>query len=315
MSVVGYQPPPFFKRGPAPLAKLFVLVSLSLTLLVVDHRFRYLELLRQVVSMVTAPLQLAAARPVESLENAAEYLRTLAGAQMENAALKQHMLQIEGRQLRMDQLEQENARLRALLQMRERQPVDARVGEILFASRDPFSRRVIIDLGLKQGIDDGQPVVDDKGVIGQVTRVYPFYSEVRLVTDKDQAIPVQVVRNGMRAVLFGSGGGQLEIPFLAANADVRVGDEIVTSGLDGIYLPGLPVARVTGVNREGAGGFATITCDPAAGVDRHGSVLILGKRKLPPQIPVSATDPASPSSAGATAPAAPKAGPTPAREH
>lgn len=296
MSVVGHQPPPFFKRGPAPLAKLFVLVSLSLTLLVVDHRFRYLELLRQVVSVVTAPLQMAAARPVASLEDAAQYLASLAHAQSDNAALKQRMLEVEGRQLRMQQLEQENIRLRALLQMRERQPVDARAAEILFSSRDVFARRVVIDQGLRHGVEDGQPVVDDRGVIGQVTRVFPFYSEVRLVTDKDQAIPVQVVRNGLRAVLFGTGGGQLEIPFLAANADVRVGDEIVTSGLDGIYLRGLPVARVVAVDRESAGGFASITCEPAAGVERHGSVLILGKRKLPPDVPrpdaVDGVDPA-----------------------
>jgi rod shape-determining protein MreC len=122
-------------------------------------------------------------------------------------------------------------------------------------------------------------------VLGQVTRVFPMQSEATLITDKNQAVPVKLVRNGLRSVLFGASGGQLELRFLAANADVQPGDLLVTSGLDGIYQPGLPVAKVVRVDRDAAYSFARILCEPVAGVERHGQVLILGAREpLPPQI-------------------------------
>jgi rod shape-determining protein MreC len=162
--------------------------------------------------------------------------------------------------------------------------VEGRIAEILYAARDPFSRRVIIDKGSQQGIAPGQAVVDDIGVIGQVARVFPLTSEVLLLTDKEQAIPVAVQRNGLRAVLAGAGAGMMELRFLAANAEVQVGDILVTSGLDGVYLPGLPVARVVKIDRDASFSFARIICTPLAGVERHGLALVLGGRTaLPPQ--------------------------------
>jgi rod shape-determining protein MreC len=143
---------------------------------------------------------------------------------------------------------------------------------------------VVIDKGSQHGIAAGQAVVDDIGVIGQVTRVFPLTSEVLLLTDKDQAIPVAVQRNGLRAVLAGAGAGMMELRFLAANAEVQVGDILVTSGLDGVYLPGLPVAKVVKIDRDSSYSFARITCAPLAGVERHGLALVLGSRtELPPQ--------------------------------
>ena len=136
----------------------------------------------------------------------------------------------------------------------------------------------MIDKGLQQGIAAGQAVVDDLGVIGQVTRVFPLTAEVSLLTDKDQAIPVQVQRNGLRSVLAGAGGGAMELRFLAANAEVQVGDTLITSGLDGIYLPGLPVAKISKIDRDNSFAFARITCEPVAGVERHGLALVLGNR-------------------------------------
>jgi rod shape-determining protein MreC len=183
----------------------------------------------------------------------------------------------------------ENQRLRALLDMKARQPAEGHVAQIVFAARDPFARKVIIDLGSQGGIVPGGAVVDSIGVVGQVTRVYPLASEVTLLTDKDQAIPVQVLRNGLRAVLFGAGAGALELRFLAANADVQAGDVLVTSGLDGIYLPGLPVAKVTRVDHDAAYTFAHILCQPIAAVDSAGQVLVLGKR-LTPALAIPAED-------------------------
>jgi rod shape-determining protein MreC len=285
MSVVGHQPPPFFRRGPAPLARLAFFVILSLALLVLDLKYRYLELARQGVATVLYPLQRAAYTPVDLYEQLGDYFSSLAAVQRENVQLKRKELESANWLLRQQHLELENQRLRELLDMKARQPVSGTIAEILYTAHDPFSRRVIVDKGGQHGIAAGQAVVDEAGVLGQVTRVYPLQSEVTLVTDKNQAVPVKIVRNGLRTVLFGASGGQLELRFLAANADVQPGDLLVTSGLDGVYLPGLPVAKVLRVERDAAYSFARILCEPAAGVEKHGQVLILGSREaLPPQV-------------------------------
>jgi rod shape-determining protein MreC len=166
--------------------------------------------------------------------------------------------------------------------MQEKLDVPTNVAEILYTARDPFARRVIINRGLTHDVEAGQAVIDDLGVIGQVTRVFPLTSEVTLLTDKNQSIPVKVSRNGLRAVLAGAGSGAMELKFLPANADVQPDDTLVTSGLDGIYLPGLPVGRVASIDRDNSFSFARITCTPLAGVERHGQVLLLGKRTAPP---------------------------------
>lgn len=285
MSVVGHQPPPFFKRGPAPLARLAFFVILSLSLLVLDLKYRYLELARQGLAVVLYPLQRAAYTPVDLYEQLGDYFSSLTAVQRENAQLKRKELESANWLLRQQHLELENQRLRELLDMKARQPVSGTLAEILYAARDPFSRRVVVDKGSQHGIAAGQAVVDEAGVLGQVTRTFPLQSEVTLVTDKNQAIPVKIVRNGLRTVLFGASGGQLELRFLAANADVQPGDLLVTSGLDGVYLPGLPVAKVLRVDRDAAYSFARILCEPVAGVEKHGQVLVLGLREsLPPQV-------------------------------
>ncbi|CAG0931036.1 MAG: Cell shape-determining protein MreC [Rhodocyclaceae bacterium] len=285
MSVVGHQPPPFFKRGPAPLARLAFFVVLSLALLVFDLKYRYLELARQGVAAVLYPVQRAAYAPVDLYGQLTGYFGSLKAAQQENEQFRRKELESANWLLRQQHLEQENQRLRALLDMKTKQPVPGTLAEILYTARDPFSRRVVVDRGGQHDVVAGQAVVDESGVLGQVTRVFPLQSEVTLITDKNQAVPVKLVRNGLRSVLFGAHAGQLELRFLAANADVQPGDLLVTSGLDGIYQPGLPVAKVSRVDRDAAYSFARILCEPVAGVEKHGQVLILGAREpLPPQI-------------------------------
>jgi rod shape-determining protein MreC len=284
MSVVGHAPPPFFKRGPAPLVRLVFFVSLSLVLLVADLRFHTLEWARLAVATAAWPLQRITGMPIDAAGDFGGYLSRQASLIKENEDLRRRQLGTANQLLRQDHLEEENKRLRALLDMRDRQPVEGRIAEILYAARDPFSRRVIIDKGSQQGIAPGQAVVDDIGVIGQVTRVFPLTAEVLLLTDKEQAIPVTVQRNSLRAVLAGAGAGMMELRFLAANAEVQVGDILVTSGLDGVYLPGLPVAKVVKIDRDSSYSFARIICAPLAGVERHGLALVLGGRTaLPPQ--------------------------------
>lgn len=291
MPVAGHQPPPFFKRGPAPLARLAFFVILSLALLVLDLKYRYLELARQAVVVAIYPLQRAAYAPVDLYEQLGGYFTSLAVLQRENVHLKRKELESANWLMRQQHLELENQRLRELLDMKVRQPVSGTLAEILYAARDPFSRRIIVDKGSQDGIAPGQAVVDEVGVLGQVTRVFPLQSEVTLVTDKNQAVPVQIVRNDLRTLLFGASGGQVALRFLAANADVQTGDLLVTSGLDGVYLPGLPVAKVARVDRDAAYSFARILCEPVGGVEKHGQVLILGGRDSAPLPRIEETEP------------------------
>jgi rod shape-determining protein MreC len=274
-----HQPPPFFKRGTAPLALLSFYLAVSLALAVVDARFRTLEILRQTITAVTHPLQQVAQAPVRALADLGERASSASSAQDDNARLRREHLEQAPQLLRTQQLEAENARLRRLLGVSERQTGKAHVAEVIRVARDPFSRRIVIDKGQQHDVVAGQPVVDDAGVVGQVTRVFPFVSEVTLITDKDQAVPVQIVRNGLRSVVFGLGDGRLELRFMPANADVQEGDELVTSGIDGIFLPGFPVAKIERVERDSAYSFARISCVPLAGVENFSEVMLLDVRE------------------------------------
>lgn len=288
MAAFDHSPPPFFKRGPAPLAMLTLYVALAVSMLVLDSKFRYLEMLRQVVAAVTQPLQMLAHAPARGFAQATEYFRSVDTLQDENARLKRARLEGAPQALRLQQLEVENARLRRLLEVRERQAASGQVAQVLYAARDPFSRRIVVDKGQQDQVVAGLPVVDDAGIVGQVTRVYPFVSEVTLITDKDQSVPVQIVRNGLRSLVFGLGDGRLELRFMPANADVQEGDLLVTSGLDGIYLPGFPVARVAHIERDNSYSFARIVCVPVAGVENFSEVMVLAAREAPPPPPVPA---------------------------
>lgn len=284
MSFVGHQPPPIFKRGPAPIARLFAFVIVCLVLLVADLRFRYLEVMRDALSVVTYPVQMAAATPADFVLNASRYFATLIEVQRENADLRRQQLSSGERLLRFELLERENRHLRELLDMSRRVEVKSIAADILYNAPDPFARKVILDRGAQQGVEAGLAVVDAKGVVGQVTRVHPVQSEVTLLTDRNQSIPVSVLRNGVRGVLFGSGHGRLEMRFVLADADVREGDQLVTSGLDGVFVPGLPVANVIGVDRA-SDAFARIDCEPLAAIETSVQVLVIGRTAYPPPPP------------------------------
>lgn len=276
-------PPPFFKTGLSPLARFAIFAGLSLLLMLADARFGYLNPLRQALAVIVNPLQHAVNAPVRLAREVGEFFVTQGRLRLENDELKEAKLRLSGQLLEFQALQAENAHLRALLKARERFPNRTQLAEILYSERDPFSRKIIIDRGSLHRVEAGQIVVDELGVVGQVTRVYPAVSEVTLITDKDQAVPVKNLRNGLRAVVFGNGqDGQLNVPFLPIHADLQPGDQLVTSGLDGIYPPGLPVATVLRVERNAAYPFARITCLPAAGVDRHRHVLVLASTAPPP---------------------------------
>lgn len=279
-----YQPPPFFNRGPAPLVRLTFFVALALLLMVLDARYRYAEPLRAGLALMAYPIQRAVLLPVQMFAAMTEFFSSQAQMQRENDALRVRQLQAAKDTMTLEALAAENAHLRRLLEARQHHSRKSNFAEILYAGRDPFSRRVVIDKGTKNGIEAGFPVVDEVGVIGQVTRVYPLLAEVTLITDKDHAIPVQVVRNGNRGVAYGSGDGTtLDLRFMAANVDIQNGDLLVTSGIDGVYPRGIPVAKVARIERDAAYAFAKISCLPAAGTDRHRQVLVLDREAdLPP---------------------------------
>jgi len=287
-----HSPPPFFRRGPAPVVRLAFFASLSLALLVLDARFHYTEGLRRVLAIAAYPLQLAATAPLVLGERIAAYFSSQSALRADNAKLQARLLATAEDAQRYRAAAAEAERLRRLVGAAERIERRSIPAEIVYAGRDPYSLKVIVDKGTQQGVSAGNPVVDDAGVVGQVTRVYPFTAEVTLVTDKDYAIPVQVVRSGLRVVAFGGGSsGMLELRFIAPNAEIRPGDLLVTSGIDGTYPPGLPVATVANVELDAAHSFARVLCQPAAGVNRGRYLLVLsGERRLPPY-PVEATSP------------------------
>jgi rod shape-determining protein MreC len=271
-------PPPFFKQGPSALSKLMVFSALALFLMVADTRFQVTKPLRAVVATVLYPIQWVAMRPVQAVRYGAEYFESLRSAQASEAGARVKLASQSQRANQVEQLALENERLRKLIDLRSRISTSSVAAEVLYDAADPYSRKVIIDKGVAQGIEAGSPVIDESGVLGQVTRVYPLLSEVTLVTDRDQAIPVLNARTGARSVAYGepsAHSGSLELRFMASNADVQEGDLLTTSGVDGIYPPGLPVAKVQKVERRADTAFARITCSPQALVDGARHVMVL----------------------------------------
>jgi rod shape-determining protein MreC len=272
-------PPPFFRQGPSALTKLVFFSALALFLMVADARFRFVEPLRAAVATVLLPVQRTLAVPVQMWEGGGDYLRGLQGALSGERDAKAALARQAEKAARVDQLVGENERLRALLALRPSLAVRTIAAEVMYEASDPYSRKVFIDRGQTMGVVRGAPVINDVGVLGQVTRVYPLSAEVTLLTDRDAAIPVLNVRTQQRSAAFGGAGGganpSMELRFMAGNADVQPGDLLITSGIDGVYPPGLPVARVATVDRRADTGFARILLVPAASPDGVRHVLVL----------------------------------------
>ncbi|WP_423195205.1 rod shape-determining protein MreC [Cupriavidus sp. H19C3] len=280
-----YSPPPLFKQGTSALARLIIFVTIALALLIVDARFNALSVARQVAATVLMPVERVVLVPRDMVRGVFDYAQSAVTLANENRELRRNaVLQAEAA-VRQAQLEAENNQLRKLLNLTQRSATPVSAAEILYDARDPYSQRIVIDRGSQQGLRAGYPVIDERGVIGQVTRVSPFQSEVTLLTDKDQAIPVQVVRNGLRSVAFGgSRAGLLDLRFMAASADLQQGDLLVTSGLDGTYPPGLPVAKIVQIERKADTAFSRVYCEPVAGVRAHRQLLVVRyEANLPPR--------------------------------
>lgn len=272
-----------FNRGPSPAARLVFFAVLSVLLMFVDARFRYLESTRSALSVLVSPIQRLATLPLMLMQQAGDFFVTQSDLLDDKKALqRQHGL--DALQLVQNQaLLQENQQLRNLLALQQRNQFTGQFAEIVYSERDVFRRKVLINKGGTANVQAGQVVMDDKGIVGQITRVFPFLSEVTLVTEKDHAVPVQVQRNGLRSVTFGAGDtSQLSLRYMPVSTDIQNGDVLVTSGIDGIYPPGIPVARVQKIERDAAYPFARIACMPIGGVDKYRQLLILSAApKLP----------------------------------
>ncbi|MEQ1835147.1 MAG: rod shape-determining protein MreC [Candidatus Nitrotoga sp.] len=277
------QPLNFFNRGPSPAVRLVFFTLFSLLLLFVDVRYRYLESIRSGLSVLVYPLQRLVTAPSKLWHEVDDFFSSHNSLIRDNTELHhQHTLDV-AQLLQLEALKAENQHLRNLLVVQQRADYPMQLAEIMYVERDIFNRKILLDKGAQAKVLAGQVVMDDSGIVGQVTRVYPWMSEVTLITDKDHAVPVQVLRNGLRAVVFGSGDtGQLALRYMPISSDIQNGDVLVTSGIDGTYPVGLPVAKVIHVERDPAYPFARILCAPIAGVDKRRQLLILsGLLKLP----------------------------------
>jgi len=266
----------FFIRGPSSLARLIFFAALSFVLMVVDARLHYLAEVRQGFATLLHPLEVLATGPLHLYQRMSGYFANQEALIHETRQLREQAMNQAVDLQRLPSLQSENEHLRQLLEARQTLQQPSRLAEILHTGRDPFVQKIIVNIGSQQGVQAGQAVVDGLGVIGQVTRAYPFSSEVTLITDRELAVPVQVERNALRAIAFGHGrDNTLDLPYLPVNVDIREGDKLVTSGIDGIYPIGLAVATVTRIERNLDSPFARIICTPTAGTDRHRQVLVL----------------------------------------
>ena len=270
-------PPPFFRVGFAPLTKLIFFSALSLLLVFGDKQLQFTKPLRAGLSTLILPMQWLVLQPGEALSAMGTYFQNLEQAQTNLKAAELKVLQQSVRSQQVEQLQIENQSLRQLMGLQLSMAVTSQTAEVLFDVPDPYNQRIVIDRGQLKNVALGSPVIDAGGVVGQVTRVYPLTSEVTLLTDKDQSIPVLNSRTGARNITSGdvlAGQPMIELKFVPASADVKEGDLLTTSGIDGVYPAGLQVARISHIERRVDISFARIHASPLAELKgRH--VLVL----------------------------------------
>jgi len=255
---------------------------LAVVLMAMDHRGKYVPRVRSVAQYAVEPVYHVIDWPVTAARNISAQFEGRRSLRRENEQLKKTLLSQQGALQRMQTLVRENERLRALFQGAESQPYDYRFAELLRVDLDPFSHRVLIDRGSSDGVQPGQAVIDGAGVMGQVEDVHLHYASVRLISDPNHALPVQISRTGLRIVAFGLGEtSRLSLPSVPREADVREGDLIVTSGLGDRFPGGYPVAVVTSIDREKGQTFARVEAAPLAALDRGREVLLISTPQPP----------------------------------
>ena len=278
-------PPPFFRVGFSPLTKLIFFGALSVLLMFGDKQLQFTKPIRAGLSTIIMPVQWLVLQPGQLASSVADYFENLEQAQKNLQAAQLKSLQQSARSQQVDQLLIENQNLRQLLDLKTTVATPSQVAEVLFDVPDPYNQRIVIDKGQTKDVALGSPVIDAGGVVGQVTRVYPLTAEVTLLTDRDQSIPVMNSRTGARNISNGSllaGMPLIELKFVPASADVKEGDLLTTSGIDGVYPAGLQVGRISHIERRVDISFARIHARPLAELKgRH--VLVLQPTGVQPQ--------------------------------
>lgn len=263
-------------RIPALGLRAIALLFLSLLLMFLDNRDNHLDTVRNAISAAVYPMRVIVDLPARLWEGASEITESRDDLQRENARLHDEILLTAPRLQRLSALQAENARLRALLDARRQVPDEVRVVEIMSVDANPFRHNVVLDIGSNDGVYDGQAIVDATGVIGQVMKTGPMTANAILISDPGHALLVEVNRNGLRTVAYGTGEfGRLNLPGLPNNADIQPGDLLVTSGLSGAFPSGYPVAIVDTVTRIPQEAFADVTATPAAALDQVREVMLI----------------------------------------
>jgi rod shape-determining protein MreC len=269
--------PPIFRPGLSTTSKMLLLGLLAILLMAADHRLHISQPLRSGVALVLAPLQWLSLQPGRAVLATSHYFGNLDEAQDAALMYQSRTIAQAQRLQQVEQLAQENAHLRQLLELRPQIAGPAKAVQVLYETADPYTRRLVVDRGQLAGVVHGSAVIDMAGVVGQVTRVYPFVSEVTLLTDSGQSIPVINTRTGSRHVANGDPhtfGGSLDLRFVPTGADVQIGDLLTTSGIDGVYPAGLHVGRVVRVDGRVDPTFSRVHAKPMA-TERGRHLLVL----------------------------------------
>ena len=269
--------PPIFRQGLSATSKMILLGLLAVLLMAADHRMHISQPIRSGVALVLSPLQWLSLQPVNAVNALARYFGNLEEAQDAALIFQTRTIGQAQRLQQVEQLSQENAHLRQLLDLRAQVAGPTKAVQVLYDTSDPYTQRVVVDRGLIAGIVQGSAVIDTAGVVGQVTRVYPLVSEVTLLTDRAQSIPIMNARTGSRYVANGDPqtlGGSLDLKFVPAGADMQKGDLLTTSGIDGVYPAGLHVGRIARIDRRVDSSFARVHAEPMA-TERGRHLLVL----------------------------------------
>ena len=278
---------PLYGRGPSPGLRFTVYAIIAVVLMYYDQHGHWEQRLRYLLEATAYPVQVVVNSPSAAWRSLTENFQGREQLRAENEQLRTHERELELQLMREAALEQENAELRGLRASLLPSLIKRSIlAEIISVETDPLRQRIVINKGARDGVSLNQAVVDGTGILGQVSRLGPWSAEIILVTDPEHAIPVEITRNSLRSIAVGSGNsGELLLPYLAVNSDVKSGDLLVSSGLGGVFPAGLPVARISGVRRESNQLLAQVRAQPLASIERDREVILLEFESTHPDAP------------------------------
>jgi rod shape-determining protein MreC len=265
-----------FNKGPSLLSKLLLLTFISILLMGIDFRFHYLKSIRQFTNVLTKPFHAVLNLPIDIYDFTTQYFSNQSHLIHENETLKLNIDALKADLQRLDYIDQENDQLRNLLEVRNTHKFKTEAVSIIYSRFDPFNQKIIIDGGQNKDFQPGQPVIDALGLVGQISSVFPETSEVTLIIDKKMSVPIQIQRNGLRAITNGNGQNEtISLSYLPNSVDVMKGDILKTSGIDTIYPEGIAVAEILEIKHDPKLPFAKIICKPISAIRNHSHVLVV----------------------------------------